>query len=234
MLFLIRKEQKHAKFTGERASADDEAASDYPEMVKGRQETKEFPSKYSSLWTTPPATRRGQKIYMQILNADCLVVFLPPLTTSLMQPFDQEFIATVKQFYHQQVRSSTETQVELATMEMVMSDIKTEDNPNTPPPPANQNEDKNTTTPPPAEMSVMIFWRQSTVKNADDFLLTSWDKDSEATVNHAWHLLVPNLCAPPPETVIQPLAEASTSRRFTRIDAARSARSSLKHRTRSI
>ncbi|KAK3871134.1 hypothetical protein Pcinc_023696 [Petrolisthes cinctipes] len=136
-----------------------------------------------------------------------------------MQPLDQELIATVKQFYCQQVysylRSSTETKVELATMEeMVMSDSETEDNSDTPPPSANQHEDNNNTTlppsPPPVEMSVMIFWHQSTVKNTDDFLLTARDKDSEATVNQAWHLLVPNLCAPPPETAIQPLAESST------------------------
>ncbi|KAK3889076.1 hypothetical protein Pcinc_006951 [Petrolisthes cinctipes] len=35
MLFLKRKELKHAKFIGECASADDEATRDYPEVLKG-------------------------------------------------------------------------------------------------------------------------------------------------------------------------------------------------------
>ncbi|KAK3896099.1 hypothetical protein Pcinc_000229 [Petrolisthes cinctipes] len=92
------------------------------------------------------------------------VVFLPPWTTSLIHPLDQELIATLKKFYHQQVysylRSSTETQVELATLEdIVMSNSETEDNPDTPLlPPSKQDKDNNNTTPPPAKMSVMIFW----------------------------------------------------------------------------
>lgn len=39
--------------------------------------------------------------YMQdVIRKNCNIVFLPPRTTSLVQPLDQELIATVTQIYH--------------------------------------------------------------------------------------------------------------------------------------
>ncbi|KAK3871237.1 hypothetical protein Pcinc_023599 [Petrolisthes cinctipes] len=122
--------------------------------------------------------------WLENLHAHCLVVFLPPRTTSLVQPLDQEIIATVKQFYRQQVYSylwsSTETQVELAALEVVMRQRTTLMHHHLP-----LLTRTRTTVASPAEMSVMIFWCHFTVKNAVDYLLTAWDKVSEATVNHA-------------------------------------------------
>ncbi|KAK4298990.1 hypothetical protein Pmani_028697 [Petrolisthes manimaculis] len=85
----------------------------------------------------------------------------------------------VKQLYYQQVysylRSSTETQVELTALEEVAMSDRGQPQHITTPHPLQPGKGQ-----PPAEMSVMIFWHQFTVNNAVDFLLTAWDKVSEA------------------------------------------------------
>ncbi|KAK3890383.1 hypothetical protein Pcinc_005667 [Petrolisthes cinctipes] len=163
MRFLKCKELKQANFTGERASADDEATSDYPEVLKGIIDeggysflliynvmkwhctTRQCQREHTFQNTTNrPKEKDGQKcqkegkrprnsLQIALHYGQCLQ---PPVLVSSY------------------LRSSTETQVELdAREEVVMSDSETEDNPDTPPPPpANQDENNNYTTPPPATL----------------------------------------------------------------------------------
>lgn len=61
-----------------------------------------------------------------LVPPECKIVFMPPRTTSLIQPLDQDFIATVKQIYHKKVydylREKTETNEELHLMEDITTD----------------------------------------------------------------------------------------------------------------
>ena len=65
--------------------------------------------------------------YLQdVVHKNCNIVFLPPRTTSLIQPLDQELIATVKQIYHKDVydflRSRTDSGEELQDLEALQEE----------------------------------------------------------------------------------------------------------------
>ena len=174
-----------------------------------------------------------------LVPRQCKIVFMPPRTTSLIQPLDQELISTVKQIYHRNVydylREQTETNEELYAMEELTTDEDSEESaplpsPATPrPSPAaalaagSSSPDPDSPPPPLAlasatpphrsapETSVIKFWKRFTVKDGVDFLLKSWEEINFATINHAWRRLLPHLCVPTGSAAIQPLSEAEAA-----------------------
>ncbi|KAG7168419.1 Tigger transposable element-derived protein 1-like 81 [Homarus americanus] len=108
------------------------------------------------------------------------VVFLPPNTTSILQPMDQELICNVKAAFSikkfKLLNDYTNTREELRNLSDTTTNSKSEDD-----------EDQKL-----AEQQVLLkqFWRIFNIKKAVDFLVEAWEQLSVATVRHAWrHVL---------------------------------------------
>ncbi|KAG7176045.1 Tigger transposable element-derived protein 1-like 62 [Homarus americanus] len=98
------------------------------------------------------------------------VVFLPPNTTSIIQPMDQELICNVKVAFSAKkfnlLNDYTNTKEELHNLSDTNTDSKKQ------------------------EVLLKQFWRIFNVKKAVDFLVEAWDQLSVATVRHTWrHVL---------------------------------------------
>ena len=141
------------------------------------------------------------------LHPNVKVVFLPPNTTSLVQPLDQEVIANVKRFYHTKMfdllRSKTETCEEI--QEIRAEDLDGDADIDEPiPEPVLPPDAPQVLTP---EMTVCEFWRKFTVKQALELIHLSWQEINEDTIHHAWRALVPHLCPTHPGRRVQAVHE---------------------------
>lgn len=137
--------------------------------------------------------------YLADLHPKVKVLFLPPKTTSIIQPLDQEFIGTVKAIYQKRLyrllRDKTESGEEVRQI-IAEADAEQEDADIDDLPPVahtEADEDIIRTFTNPKVISVHQFWRQFTVKDAIDHLLQAWKDISIATVRHAWRPLTPHL-----------------------------------------
>ena len=133
--------------------------------------------------------------YLSDLHPSVQVGFLLPQTTSIIQPLDQEIIATVKCRYHSEVfcelRRSTESLVEVWQILYGNEDGDLDDDDDL----LDVLEDPDfPTTENPQLFTVHQFWRCFTVKDAVDHLLRAWVSISTATVQHAWKHLTLHLC----------------------------------------
>ncbi|MCK5921305.1 MAG: hypothetical protein KAG66_10215, partial [Methylococcales bacterium] len=143
------------------------------------------------------------------------VEFLPPNTTSLLQPLDQEVICNFKLFYqrrsYQQLASSTNTMEEIQLMEAEevergSSDDSDKDDDELPPltpsastssatastsNPASPPAHTSTPRPEPEVVSAEIvtvtkFWKLYNIKHAINNAIAAWNEVSAATINHSW------------------------------------------------
>ena len=144
------------------------------------------------------------------------VVFLPPNTTSKLQPLDQELISNVKlvfyRYLHDKMRTVTDSRKELEIIRERVSGAEEEDeaDPATPlspsPRPATPASPSPTpagpptvpelhlpNVPPGVVLSVKEFWKKFQIKQAVDLLCRAWREITAKTVKHAWHPLLPHL-----------------------------------------
>ncbi|XP_068246764.1 tigger transposable element-derived protein 1-like [Palaemon carinicauda] len=130
--------------------------------------------------------------FLDGLHPNVRVVFLPPNTTSLLQPLDQEIIACVKALYHKTVfrdfRRCTESNIE--AQQMIEDDSDVDE-----PMEEEVNEDL---------LTVHEFWRKFTVKHAVDHLMKAWEGLNVATIRHGWLKLAPHLVPP----ITQPIQQS--------------------------
>lgn len=139
------------------------------------------------------------------------IVFLPPNTTSLVQPLDQEVICNIKDFYYTRLfddlRSKTGKNEELQQIEAehFFHDFNLDDPSPTSPDELPDHQPETDTESLAPEMTVTEFWHQFTIRSALEFLVECWDKINDATISHAWRALVPHLCPKIPGTVHRPM-----------------------------
>ena len=126
--------------------------------------------------------------YLSDLHPNVQVFFLPPQTTSIIQPLDQEKIATMKCRCHSEVfrelRHSTESLVEVRQILLGNEDDVDVDLPNL-------MDDPDFPTENPQLVTVHQFWHRFTVKDAIDHMLRAWESISTATIRHGWKHLTP-------------------------------------------
>ena len=122
--------------------------------------------------------------YLSDLHPSVQVVFLPPQMTSIIQPLDQEIIATVKCRYHSEVfrelRRSTESLAEVRRILFGNEDGDLNDDDDLP----DVLDDPDFLTENPQLVTVHQFWRRFTVKDTTDHLLRAWESISTVTVRH--------------------------------------------------
>ena len=134
------------------------------------------------------------------------VVFLPPNTTSILQPLDQEIIANIKLLYykylHDKMRHETDSNDELVEIEN-----STNESDRLPPTfsqatttqaaatqattqaavgQATSEEDVSSK----EAISVRQFWKCYNIRNAVDLMVKAWNNISDATIRHAWENLL--------------------------------------------
>lgn len=111
---------------------------------------------------------------LQFLHPNVEILFLPPNTTSLIQPMDQTIIATFKSYYLKKI---------LTQMLTVM----------------NQSLSLGVNNP---ENEIKKFWKNFTISDSIGLVEESWAEIRETTLNKSWRKLLPELVhelAPDPE-----------------------------------
>ncbi|KAG7172217.1 Tigger transposable element-derived protein 1-like 24 [Homarus americanus] len=163
--------------------------------VKKFCEQKYVPFKILLLLDNAP----GHSPLLMDRHPNVIVVFLPPNTTSLIQPMDQELICNVKAAYSAKkfklLNDCTNTKDELRKLGDTDSESKSD-----------EDKEQEVVT---QEVLVKQFWKKFNVKQAVDFLVEAWDQLSIATIRHAWrHVLhgIPGERRSQPVTVALDLA----------------------------
>lgn len=98
---------------------------------------------------------------LESLHPDVEVVFLPPNTTSLLQPMDQSVIATFKTIYLRRVMNEMLTAVNHECQNLEPS------------------------------FKVKNFWKNFSILDSIGFVDKSWNEIKNSTLNHCWSKLLP-------------------------------------------
>ena len=102
---------------------------------------------------------------IQTSNPNVEVMFLPPNTTSLLQPMDQTVIATFKAYYSRRVVSNM-----LGNMLEAVNRSQDSLNP---------------------RAMMKFFWKNFTIADSLKYVQESLDEIKESTLNASWSLLLP-------------------------------------------
>ena len=131
----------------------------------------------------------GHAKYLVGRHPNVQVIFLPPNTTSKLQPLDQELIANVKLLFygkvHNKLRNKTDNQKEIREIERENDSEEGHEQ--------DEEETKESI------ISVKTFWKQFKIKEAVDYFCNAWRELTPATVKHVWKPLLPAL-SPAPDT----------------------------------
>ncbi len=111
----------------------------------------------------------GHAKYLVGHHPNVQVIFLPPNTTSKLQPLDQELIANVKLLFygkvHNKLRNKTDNQEEIREIERENDS-------------EGQEQDEETKE---SIISVKTFWKQFKIKEAVDYFCDAWREITPAT-----------------------------------------------------
>ena len=106
------------------------------------------------------------------------VEFLPPNTTSLIQPLDQEVIACVKAAYSRRQFRMMRAATEDASVRQKLIESESDE------------EEEKVIQCNESERRVLKYWKDFKVKHAVDLLVSCWNDVTPATINHAWRNLL--------------------------------------------
>ncbi|XP_042220995.1 tigger transposable element-derived protein 1-like [Homarus americanus] len=119
----------------------------------------------------------GHSPLLRSAHPNIRVEFLPPNTTSLIQPMDMEIVSCVKAAYSckqfRRMRFATEDE---NAVQMLVDSEEGEDQ---------EEEEGGGDVETEAEQQVKQYWRAFNVKEAIDLMVECWDAVTPATVNHA-------------------------------------------------
>ena len=109
-------------------------------------------------------------------HPDVKVVFLPPNTTSILQPLDQELIAILKAKYYSYLFKKFHTSLD--------DDVELEEE--LAEPQAGPSSAPDTPLAPLLTAQVLSYWRSYNIRQAIDFVLKAWDEVSIPAIVRAW------------------------------------------------
>ena len=102
---------------------------------------------------------------LQDAHPNIEVMFLPPNTTALIQPMDQNVIATFKSYY---LRRVIRKMVQSVNHHQICNDFNSEN-------------------------VVRNFWKNFTIMDSISYVEESWNEVSETTINASWRKLLPDV-----------------------------------------
>ena len=152
--------------------------------------------------------------YLASRHPQVNVIFFPPNTTSLLQPLDQEIIANTKLMYSQFMYRKFLAAVTSDALEVQVLQKIRESEPTsgrggeTDSDEASSDDESDTSQPEPTTpkdvQTVAEFWCCYNIKDSIDGLLRAWGKISQATIIHAWRLILPHLRSTTPVAPAEP------------------------------
>uniref|UniRef100_UPI00358ECFDF tigger transposable element-derived protein 1-like n=1 Tax=Myxine glutinosa TaxID=7769 RepID=UPI00358ECFDF len=121
----------------------------------------------------------GHSPLLRAEHPNVKVEFLPPNTTSLIQPLDQEVISVVKASYStRQFRKMRQATKDTAVIQQLLD---------------SEDEDDMVQWDTEAEQKVIRYWKNYNVKQAIDLMVDCWNNVTPATINHAWRNILEGL-----------------------------------------
>ena len=112
------------------------------------------------------------------------VEFLPPNTTSLIQPLDQEVISVVKAKYSKhQLRTLKDATKDDEVLQQLVDNSEEDD----------ETSEEQVRADNEHEKQVLLYWKNYNIKNAVDLVVECWDSITQRTINHGWRNLLEHL-----------------------------------------
>ncbi|XP_042223280.1 tigger transposable element-derived protein 1-like [Homarus americanus] len=124
----------------------------------------------------------GHSPLVRSAHPNIRVEFLPPNTTSLIQPMDMEIISCVKAAYSRKQFRRMRFATEDENAEQMLVDSEEEED--------QEEKEGGGDVETEAEQQVKQYWRAFNVKEAIDLIVKCWGAVTPATINHAWRNVV--------------------------------------------